>query len=104
MAEIYDDLFLGRLEAGLRDALPRWGLSSGTELQLLTISENATFRASDPKSGSDVIFRVHRPGYHSKAEIGSDLAWVEALRRDGVVATLEAMPQTDGELIADIDD
>jgi 4-aminobutyrate aminotransferase-like enzyme/Ser/Thr protein kinase RdoA (MazF antagonist) len=104
MAEIYDDLFLGRLEAGLRDALPRWGLSSGTELQLLTISENATFRASDPKSGSDVIFRVHRPGYHSKAEIGSELAWVEALRRDGVVATLEAMPQTDGELIADIDD
>ena len=51
-----------------------------------------------------MIFRVHRPGYHTKAEISSELAWVETLRRDGVVATLEAMPQTDGDLIADIDD
>ncbi|MDF2620407.1 MAG: aminoglycoside phosphotransferase [Xanthobacteraceae bacterium] len=88
---MYDDAFLTRLEGGLRSALPRWGLSEATELKLLTISENATFRAHDPLSGRDVVFRVHRPGYHSRAEIESELAWLTALGRDG-------------SLIADIDD
>ncbi len=106
MAEntLYDTGFLDRLQASLRRALPRWGLSPQTDLRLLTISENATYRAHDPASDRDVIFRVHRPGYHTRAEIASELAWVEALGREGVVATLTAIPQTDGELIADLDD
>jgi Ser/Thr protein kinase RdoA (MazF antagonist) len=101
---LYDDLFLARLEDGLRAALARWGLSAGTRLRLLTISENATFRAQDPGTGRDVVFRVHRPGYHTRTEIQSELAWLAALSRDGVVPTLTAVPQLDGELIADIDD
>jgi Ser/Thr protein kinase RdoA (MazF antagonist) len=101
---MYDADFLGRLESGLRAALPRWGLSDATDLRLLTISENATFRAHDPSSGRDVVFRVHRPGYHTRAEIASELAWLEALGREEVVATLTPVPQQDGELIADIDD
>jgi Ser/Thr protein kinase RdoA (MazF antagonist) len=106
MAEntLYDARFLDRLETSLRGALPRWGLSPRTDLRLLTISENATFRAHDPASGRDLVFRVHRPGYHTKAEIASELAWVEALGREGVVATLTAIPQTSGEVIADLDD
>lgn len=101
---MYDEAFLGRLEAGLRAALPRWGLSGDAELKLLTISENATFRAHDPASGRDVVFRVHRPGYHTRAEIESELAWLTALGRDGVVPTLTPVPQLDGGLIADLDD
>jgi len=101
---MYHADFLERLEGGLRDALPRWGLSGASELKLLTISENATFRAHDPESGADVVFRVHRPGYHTRAEIASELAWLAALGRDEVVATLTPIPQLDGELIADIDD
>ena len=101
---MYDDAFLTRLEGGLRAALPRWGLSDGTQLKLLTISENATFRAHDPAGGRDLVFRVHRPGYHSRAEIESELAWLGALGRDGVISTLTPIPQADGALIADIDD
>ncbi|SON57973.1 serine/threonine protein kinase [Hartmannibacter diazotrophicus] len=101
---MYDSDFLNRLETGLRGALPRWGLSDATDLKLLTISENATFRAHDPADGRDVIFRVHRPGYHTKDEIASELAWLKALGADGVVETLTAIPQAGGELIADIDD
>ncbi len=101
---MYDDAFLAKLEAGLRGALPFWGLSDATELKLLTISENATFRAHDPSTGRDVVFRVHRPGYHTRAEIESELAWLTALGQDGVVATLTPVPKTDGSLIADIDD
>lgn len=102
--QLYDDKLLGRLEAGLRGALPRWGLSPETDLRLLTISENATFRARDGETEREVIFRVHRPGYHTRAEIASELAWVQALGREGVVDTLTAIPQGDGGLIADIDD
>jgi Ser/Thr protein kinase RdoA (MazF antagonist) len=101
---MYDATFLARLEAGLRDALPRWGLSPRTDLRLLTISENATFLAQDPESGRDMVLRVHRPGYHTRAEIASELAWVTALGKDGVVATLTPIPQVDGALIAEIDD
>ncbi|MGA0564423.1 phosphotransferase enzyme family protein [Ancylobacter sp. VNQ12] len=101
---MYSDDFLDRLVTSLRAALPRWGLSEATELKLLTISENATFRAHDPESGRDVVFRVHRPGYHTRAEIASELAWLEALGRDGVVATLTPIPQTDSALIADLDE
>lgn len=101
---MYDDAFLAKLEAGLRGALPFWGLSDATALKLLTISENATFRAHDPDSGRHVVFRVHRPGYHTRTEIESELAWLTALGRDGVVATLTPVPKTDGTLIADIDD
>ena len=102
--QTYGAGFLHRVELGLRQALPRWGLSPATELHLLTISENATFRALDPDSGLGLVFRVHRPGYHTKAEIGSELVWLAALRREGVIATLEPIPQIDGTLIAEIDD
>lgn len=101
---MYDDTFLARLEAGLRAALPRWGLPETTHLRLLTISENATFRACDPLSGRDLVFRVHRPGYHSRAEIESELAWLAALGREALVDTLTPIAQSDGALIADIDD
>jgi Ser/Thr protein kinase RdoA (MazF antagonist) len=101
---MYNDDFIAQLESGLRAALPRWGLSSVTQLALLTVSENATFRARDAASGRDVVFRVHRQGYHTRQEIASELAWLAALNRDGVVATLTPIAQTDGELIADIDD
>jgi hypothetical protein len=44
---MYSDEFIGRLEAGLRGALPRWGLPHDAAVSLLTVSENATFRVND---------------------------------------------------------
>lgn len=101
---MYSDDFLGRLEASLRAALPRWGLPPDSDVKLLTISENATFRARDAASGRELVLRVHRPGYHTRAEIASELAWLEALGREGVVATLTPVPLADGTLIADLDE
>ncbi|TCK30213.1 Ser/Thr protein kinase RdoA (MazF antagonist) [Ancylobacter aquaticus] len=101
---IYDAAFLSRIEDALRAALPRWGLSGETELRLLTISENATFRAQDRATGREIVFRVHRPGYHSRAEIESELAWLSALGREQVVPTLTPVPQTEGSLIAELDE
>jgi Ser/Thr protein kinase RdoA (MazF antagonist) len=101
---MYNEDFIGRLEAGLRAALPRWGLSERTELALLTVSENATFRARDPQTAADLVFRVHRPGYHTLDEITSELAWLAALRSEGIVDTLTPIPQASGDLIGSIDD
>ncbi len=101
---MYSEDFIGQLKRGLRAELPRWGLAGDAELRLLTVSENATFRAHDPAIGRDIIFRVHRQGYHTRAEIESELAWLDALNRDKIVDTLTIVPLTDGSHIADIDD
>jgi Ser/Thr protein kinase RdoA (MazF antagonist) len=101
---MYSDEFIGRLEAGLRGALPRWGLPHDAAVSLLTVSENATFRVYDAAAAQDIIFRVHRPGYHTRAEIESELTWLAELSRSQIIDTLVPIPQTDGALIADIDD
>jgi Ser/Thr protein kinase RdoA (MazF antagonist) len=101
---MYNEDFIGRLERSLRAELPRWGLSEETRLTLLTVSENATFRAQDAQSGRDIVFRVHRPGYHSLAEIASELAWLAALTSQKVVDTPTPVLQTNYDLIADIED
>lgn len=93
MSVMYDEGRLARLEAGLRAILPNWGLQEDSRIELLAISENATFRVGD------TVFRIHRPGYHSRAEIASELAWIEALRREAIVPTLTLIPGRDGEAI-----
>lgn len=55
-------------------ALPAYGLPPDTPLTLLNRSENETWRAGD------LILRLHRQGYHTKAEIGSELNWLAALQ------------------------
>ena len=44
----------------------------------LSHSENTTFLAEDPVAGERLVLRVQRIGYHSSAEIVSELAWIES--------------------------
>ena len=88
---------LDDLAAGLRLALPRWAFLPDAGLTLLNVSENATFRVDDPHGAPAAIIRVHRLGYHSANEIRSEIAWIEALRRDGVVETPAPLPGLDGD-------
>ncbi|MEH3119930.1 MAG: phosphotransferase [Methylorubrum populi] len=98
----YDDALLTRLTAGVRAALPRWGVDGAADLTLLTISENATYLVRD--RGRRLIVRVHRPNYHTEVEIASELAWIEALREAGTVATPGAVPTVEGGRIVTFDD
>ena len=100
---MYDAGFLSRLETRLRGALPEWGLGPDAPLKLLTISENATFLAH-AEDGTPIVFRVHRPDYHTQDEIRSELDWVSALRADGVAATPEPMIRRDGGLLGAFED
>ncbi len=101
---LYDDAFLSRLQSALRAAAPRWGASAEADLSLLTISENATFKLEDAASGQKLIVRVHRPDYHTREQILSELAWIDALRRDGVVETPGPVPTQDGPLLTEFSD
>ncbi len=85
-------------EAFARAALPAYGLGPDAQLRLLNVSENGTFLIVDPAGGRSVL-RVHRSGYHSEAAILSELAWIDALRADGVVRTPAYLPALDGSSV-----
>jgi Ser/Thr protein kinase RdoA (MazF antagonist) len=104
IAMLYQDAFLQRLETGLRATLAKWGLPETAPVSLLTISENATYVVEDDGRGSRLVLRVHRPNYHTEAEILSELAWIAALRQDGVVETPRPVPAEDGTLLCSFPD
>ena len=102
MAEMYTDAFVERLREGAQSLVHEWGLSEDAKVSLLNISENATFRADDPAGPAPIIVRVHRPHYHTRAEILSELTWVEALRAGGVASIAAPLPLASGGHIATV--
>lgn len=84
-------------EAALRALLPGYGLPAEAPLRLLNLSENATFLAGE---GPDaLILRLHRAGYHTNAEIASELAWLGALQGEPGLRCVRPVPARDGGLI-----
>lgn len=77
-------------------ALPAYGLSPDTPLSLLNRSENETWRAGD------LVLRLHRHGYHSRAEIASELAWLMSLQGLPGLNTVCPVPGAQG-LVTEID-
>lgn len=102
MGEVYSETVLAELADGVRGLLPRYGLGADADLSLLNISENATYKVESP--GRDpLILRVHRPGYHTEAEIASELLWIDALRQEGVLDTPAIVGAEDGARILSFD-
>ena len=78
-------------------ALALYDLPPKPSATMINLSENATYRI-DARGGKWAL-RVHREGYHSKLAIGSELAWLQALRQDGAVVTPVPRKGRSGELI-----
>lgn len=78
----------------LRPLLPRYGLPPDTPLTLLNRSENETWRAGDA-----LVLRLHRSGYHTQAEIASELHWLTALQGVPGLRTVRPVPDRDGGLV-----
>lgn len=89
---------LARVEDLARQALPLYGLSPVSKISLLNYSENATWLIRPP-GGPKRVLRINRPGYHSRANIASELEWVGAIKRDTPLITAEPLPALDGEYI-----
>lgn len=102
MAGLYDDTTIPRLQAVAEALAPRWGMAEGARARLLNVSENATFRLDSPADGAPMVVRLHRPGYHTRPEIESELAWIEALRAEGWIETpaVHALVDRDGHVAA----
>jgi Ser/Thr protein kinase RdoA (MazF antagonist) len=83
-------------------ALGRFGVAREATVTLCNVSENHTFRVDDPTTGSAYALRVHRPEYHSAAEIESELSWIDALRAEGVVDTPDAVRAADGRRVVSV--
>jgi Ser/Thr protein kinase RdoA (MazF antagonist) len=84
-----------RVAALARAALGRWNLDA-RELELIKYRENAVFRVTTGDGGRYAI-RVHRAGYHSNAELSSELQWIQALAADGFDVP-ELVPTSAGKL------
>ena len=84
------------LERAVRRALPAWTLGSTAQVELLSLSENATFLIADLTNDCRLVLRVHRPGYHTEVEIRSELAWIAALRAEAAIAAPAPLPGADG--------
>lgn len=83
-------------------ALSRYDLPAGLRVDLINLSENATYRVQCVETGTRWALRVHREGYHSKAAIESELAWLRALRRDQAAITPVPLPGRDGKLLQSV--
>ena len=79
-------------------ATANYDLPPGVAVAMINLSENATYKVEAP-DGSRWALRIHRDGYHSKAAIASELAWLTDLRDSGVVVTPKAVKGKDGEII-----
>jgi Ser/Thr protein kinase RdoA (MazF antagonist) len=87
--------------AELEPALPLWDLR-GARASLLNHSENQTFAVTS-QDGERFCLRVHRPGYHSRAAIESELLWLDAVRRETLVRVPLVVPGTDGGILQSIE-
>jgi Ser/Thr protein kinase RdoA (MazF antagonist) len=89
---------LARVTDCARSALAEYRCHPDSVVELLTVSENATFLVTDPDAGRSIL-RVHRHGYHSLAAIASELAWMDALRAEAGVRTPRVLPARDGRRV-----
>ena len=86
-----------RLRALAVRALNAWDMGAGT-LELIKYRENAVYKLVAP-DGTPYALRVHRHGYHSDAELKSELQWIAALQEAGLDVP-RVVPLKNGENFA----
>jgi Ser/Thr protein kinase RdoA (MazF antagonist) len=74
------------------EALREFGIAPD-ELELVTVSENVTFKALVRDRA--YVLRLHRPGYHDLEELESERLWIRALAAAGIDVP-SPVPATDG--------
>jgi Ser/Thr protein kinase RdoA (MazF antagonist) len=85
-----------------RAALEPFGFPPEAEISLLSLSENATYLVTDTAAGRTAVLRVHRTGYHPPGAVSSELAWLQALRKDEGLLTPGVYRSLDGQEVVDV--
>jgi len=86
-----------------RAAVPRYGLPAETSVALCNVSENHTYRVTEPATGRRYALRVHRPGYRNAQQIESELQWMDALREQDIVKTPPIVAASDGARVVAVE-
>ncbi len=76
------DAHASAMRAVAEAALREWALDTAS-VELISVSENTVFKVT-AQSGEVWVLRVHRPGYHTLAELLSEQRWTAALHAAGV--------------------
>ena len=97
-----DDTFVAADLDVAERALAEYDLSPESTLQLLNLSENATYAVDDPVTGTRSILRVHRQNYHLPHQIESELDWLDALREDSDITVPTVLPAADGRRLVTV--
>lgn len=92
----YDNLDNTALLTLAQQAVVRYPASLQGTLSLLCRSENATFLLV--AGGKRYALRLHRGNYHARADIESELHWLDALRETGIVVP-EAVQDKEGQTV-----
>ena len=77
------------------NAVPFYNLPDDVTVELINLSENATYLVHSASTGQKWALRVHREGYHSRTAIASEHAWTDALRNEAGVITPRIAPGSD---------
>jgi Ser/Thr protein kinase RdoA (MazF antagonist) len=88
---------LARLRRLGQTALAGYGVESA-RLTPLRHEHNTTFKVD--AAGGRYVLRVNRPGVHTSETIGSEMAWLSALRRDTDLGVPEPVARRDGSMIS----
>ena len=65
------------------------------DLRLINVSENETYRV-DCTNGHRFALRLNRHGYHTHAEIESEMAWLDALHEGKIIQAAKPLLGRDG--------
>lgn len=98
----FDDTTTERLRQACAALLPQWGRPTGAPVERLSVSENATFLVPAVAGCPALVLRVYRNGYHDRAEIASELAWIDAIRQTGTVDTPAPVLASAGHRLVDL--
>lgn len=83
-----------RWDAAATASLSHWGMAQAS-LQLVSRSENLVYRVD--WADSTYALRIHRPSYHTRQELLSELQWIAALADAGLsVPTPQPAPDGNG--------
>lgn len=94
--DLHPDIQVERLTAAAHEALRHWGINDA-EISLIKYRENAVFRVEH--TAGRYALRMHRTGYHSDAELRSELQWMQALGEAGI-SVPAVVPTVSGDMFA----
>lgn len=68
-------------------------------LVYMTFSENVTYAVHNSRGETMGILTLHRPGYHTVAELCDELQWMHEIEEETTVSVPRVFPDTEGKFL-----